>query len=121
MAARTLEGWIRACALDDIPAPGARVLRRPAWPDIALFRTAADRVFALVDRCPHKGGALSQGMVFGERVACPLHGWVIELATGAAIAPDKGCAMRVPVQLIDGDVFVDFAAIAMRTTSVVEP
>jgi nitrite reductase (NADH) small subunit len=107
MVTRTLEGWIRACALDDIPVPGTRVLRWPVGPNVALFRTAADRVFALVDRCPHKGGALSQGMVFGERVACPLHGWVIELATGSAVAPDEGCAPRIPVQIIEGDVFID--------------
>ncbi|HET7634469.1 MAG TPA: nitrite reductase (NAD(P)H) small subunit [Burkholderiales bacterium] len=121
MTVKMTEDWIRVCALDDIPVPGARVLRRPAGPDVALFRTAADRVFALVDRCPHKGGALSQGMVFGERVACPLHGWVIELATGSAVAPDEGCAMRVPVHMIGDDVFVDFAAITVRATSVVEP
>ncbi|HET7596577.1 MAG TPA: nitrite reductase (NAD(P)H) small subunit [Burkholderiales bacterium] len=121
MTAEILEGWARACALDDIPVPGARVLRRPAGLDIALFRTAVDRVFALIDQCPHKGGALSQGMVFGERVACPLHGWVIELATGSAVAPDEGCATRIPVQVVEGDVFVDLAGIATQAACEMEP
>ena len=60
--------------------------------NVAVFRTADDRVFALADRCPHKGGPLSQGIVFGDRVACPLHNWTIELASGSAVAPDQGCA-----------------------------
>jgi nitrite reductase [NAD(P)H] small subunit len=89
------------CTLDDIPVLGARVVRRAAsnGDDVALFRTADDRVFALTDRCPHKGGPLSQGIVYGDRVACPLHNWSIELATGCAIAPDEGCARRFAVRI----------------------
>ncbi|HEY5862859.1 MAG TPA: Rieske 2Fe-2S domain-containing protein, partial [Casimicrobiaceae bacterium] len=67
--------FVAVCRVDDIPPLGARVWSRPgdAEGDIAVFRTADDRVFAVRDRCPHKGGPLSQGIVFGDRVACPLH------------------------------------------------
>jgi nitrite reductase (NADH) small subunit len=71
---------------------------------IAIFRTAVDGVFALDDRCPHKGGPLSQGIVFGESVACPLHNWCIDLNSGAAAAPDEGCVERFPVRVVEGDV-----------------
>ena len=71
---------------------------------IAIFRTAGDRVFALNDRCPHKGGPLSQGIVFGESVACPLHNWCIDLESGAAAAPDEGCVERFDVRVVEGDV-----------------
>ena len=96
------------CALADVPRLGARVIERPenAGGNIAVFRTAADRVFALADRCPHKGGPLSQGIVHGDRVACPLHNWSIALDTGIAVAPDEGCAARFPVRIEDGFVFV---------------
>ena len=96
------------CALADIPSLGARVIERPAAAggNVALFRTADDRVFALTDRCPHKGGPLSHGIVHGERVACPLHNWNIELASGAAVAPDQGCAARFPVRVEGGQVWV---------------
>ena len=82
---------------------------RPHHPDgnVAVFRTADDRVFAVLDRCPHKGGPLSQGIVFGDRVACPLHNWSIELATGEAVAPDVGCARRFPAVVRDGTVYID--------------
>ena len=83
--------WIPICALADIPALGSRRVQRERGLAVAVFRTADDQVFALLDRCPHKGGPLSQGIVFGRQVACPLHNWNIGLADGQAAAPDEGC------------------------------
>lgn len=98
--------WTLVCNLDDIPVLGARVLRVPGREDIAVFRTAAERVFALHDRCPHKGGPLSQGIVAGEGVTCPLHGWQIELASGNACAPDVGCTRRFDTRIENGQVWI---------------
>ena len=95
--------WKKVCRIDDIPVLGARRVRRASGTDVAVFRTDDDRVFALLDRCPHKGGPLSQGIVFGEHVACPLHNWAISLVDGEARAPDIGCAVRFAVR-VDGDV-----------------
>ncbi|HEV2284682.1 MAG TPA: nitrite reductase small subunit NirD [Steroidobacteraceae bacterium] len=97
--------WSRICAVSDIPVLGARTLNYRGAA-IALFRTADDRVFALRDRCPHKGGPLSQGIVHGEQVTCPLHGWVIGLRDGAAVAPDSGCAARHAVCVKEGAVWL---------------
>lgn len=101
--------WQPICAVSDIPRLGARVVRRhgPGLPDVAVFRNADDHVFALLDRCPHKGGPLSQGMVFGDRVACPLHNWNIALDSGCAAAPDEGCTPRFAVKVEDGRVYLD--------------
>ena len=100
--------FVAVCALVDIPLAGARVIARPGHPDgdVAVFRCAEERVFAIVDRCPHKGGPLSQGIVYGDRVACPLHNWSIALADGEAVAPDVGCAQTFAVRVEDGTVFV---------------
>src|SRR5689334_24281999 len=97
-----------ACKLEDIPILGARVIERASHPDgnVAVFRTSDDRVFAVLDRCPHRGGPLSQGIVYGDRVACPLHNWSIELATGCAVAPDEGCTRRFAASVVDGVVHV---------------
>jgi nitrite reductase (NADH) small subunit len=100
-----MSDWVRICALDEIPAQGSRVVVSKQG-DIALFRTADDKVFGLHDKCPHKGGPLSQGMVHGEVVTCPLHGWKLGLADGNAVAPDKGCAKRFAVKLDGGSVFL---------------
>ena len=97
--------WLDICALDDINRLGSRIVAGPKG-DIAVFRTANDEVFALDDRCPHKGGPLSQGLVFGTRVACPLHNWQIELDSGQAVAPDVGCAHRHAAKVENGRVWL---------------
>jgi len=98
-------GWSRACRVEDIPVLGARVVKSGCG-NIAIFRNAKDEIFALEDRCPHKGGPLSQGIVHGRRVACPLHNWTIELADGCAVAPDQGCTKPYPVKVEAGEVFL---------------
>jgi len=107
-----MNDWIDICRIDDIPVLGARRVRRPAGTDVAIFRTESGRVFALLDRCPHKGGPLSQGIVFGEHVACPLHNWAIALTDGAARAPDVGCTPRFVVRVVDGAVSLDARELA---------
>lgn len=97
--------WIAIGHLDDIPPLGARVVRTPQG-DIAVFRTAIDDVFALDDRCPHRGGPLSQGILFDKRVACPLHDWVIDLEKGCATGTDQGCVRTYPVKVEAGQVYL---------------
>ena len=92
--------WIEIGRLDDIPRRGSRRVKGPELDlPIAVFRTADDEIFALVDRCPHKGGPLSEGIVQGCAVACPLHGWVVHLDNGEAEAPDEGQVPVIPVKL----------------------
>ena len=107
-----MKQWTAVCHLNDIPLLGARRLVRERGAAIAIFRTASDHVFALLDRCPHKGGPLSQGIVYGERVACPLHNWSIGLCDGVAAAPDEGCTPKFSVKVVDGMVHVDAEEVA---------
>lgn len=102
--------WIEVGRVEDIPQLGARVIKTPEG-NIGIFRTAADEVFALRDSCPHKGGPLSQGIVHGRSVTCPLHNWRIEFETGAAVAPDEGCAARYPVRVEEGKVSISLLPI----------
>jgi len=97
--------WRKVCPLDEIPQLGARVVKT-AHGNVAVFRNAEDEVFALDDRCPHRGGPLSQGIVFGRKVACPLHNWNIELADGRAAAPDEGCTRTYQVKVENGAVYL---------------
>jgi nitrite reductase (NADH) small subunit len=106
-AAEPLRDWVRICTVADIPPLGARRVARPGRVEVAVFRSASDRIFALLDRCPHKGGPLSQGIVFGEHVACPLHNWAIGLADGQARAPDHGCTTAFAVRVEGDAVFLD--------------
>ena len=97
--------WIEIVALDDIPRLCSRVINTDTV-DIALFRTALDQVFAIKDVCPHKQGPLSQGIVHGSSVTCPLHNWKIDLASGEALGPDEGCTNVYPVRVENGMVYL---------------
>jgi nitrite reductase (NADH) small subunit len=104
--------WTVICKVADIPVLGSRRVARPRGMDVALFRNDRDQVFALLDRCPHKGGPLSQGIVFGASVACPLHNWTIGLEDGQAKAPDTGCATRFSVEVQNSIVYLDALELA---------
>jgi nitrite reductase (NADH) small subunit len=101
-----MSDWKRICAIGDVPILGSRVVASEDAGRIALFRNAVDQVFAVRDRCPHKGGPLSQGLVCGTTVTCPLHSWKIQLDDGQVVLPDIGCVKPFPVKVEDGDVFL---------------
>ena len=113
--------WTYICTIDDIPTQGARRVARAQGLEVALFRTAADEVFALLDRGPHKGGPLSQGMVFGRSVACPLHNWTIGLCDGQALAPDVGCAPRFQVRVAGRAVYLHAQELASHALHETRP
>ena len=113
--------WTPICNLDDIPVLGSRRVARERGLDVAVFRNDAGEVFALLDRCPHKGGPLSQGIVFGTSVACPLHNWTIGLCTGQAAAPDEGCTPKYSVNLEGGTVYLDAHELATQATDLTRP
>jgi nitrite reductase (NADH) small subunit len=98
--------WTKVCPLIDIPKLGARVVRTDAC-DIGVFRTEDDRVFAINNSCPHKGGPLSQGIVYGDKVACPLHSWKISLVDGKAEEPDVGETTCFNTKIEDGIVYLE--------------
>lgn len=104
-----MSDWITLGKIEDIPRLGSRVVST-ADGDIAVFRTSDDHIFALRDHCPHQGGPLSQGMVYGHTVACPLHNWSIDLETGEAVAPDKGCSHHYPVKVENGTIAIAVSA-----------
>lgn len=114
-------GWTAICTVDELPPLGARRVQRPRGLDVAVFRAADDTVFALLDRCPHKGGPLSQGIVFGHSVACPLHNWTIGLASGQAAAPDEGCTPRFAVRVVDGVVHLNQQELDQLATDLERP
>jgi nitrite reductase (NADH) small subunit len=105
--------WKHIGSLANIPLRGARRLcfghgGRP----IAVFRTGEDEIFALIDECPHRKGPLSEGIVSGNIVTCPLHNWGIDLANGEAVAPDEGRTDTLPIKLVDGEIYVGLPVLA---------
>jgi len=113
--------WTAICNIDDIPVLGARRVSRAQGLDVAIFRNDQGEVFALLDRCPHKGGPLSQGIVFGTSVACPLHNWTIGLCSGQVEAPDAGCTPKFSVKVEAGQVFLNTTELASHATELTRP
>ena len=108
--------WIDIGALDDIPVQGARLVKT-ALGCVAVFRTATDEVFAIDDRCPHKGGPLSEGIVHGNAVTCPLHSWVFSLETGQAQGADTGAVGTYPARIEGGRVLLDASRLARQVAA----
>lgn len=100
-----MSNWIEIATLEDIPKLGSRVVRTDTM-KVAVFRTRDDQVFAIKDACPHKQGPLSQGIVSGTTVTCPLHNWKIDLASGEALGPDEGCTNTFSTRIEDGKIFL---------------
>jgi nitrite reductase (NADH) small subunit len=113
--------WTVICRVDDIPVLGSRRVARPRGIDVAVFRNAEDQVFALLDRCPHKGGPLSQGIVFGTSVACPLHNWTIGLADGCAQGADEGCTPKFACKVDAGQVMLNPVELATLALDLAAP
>lgn len=101
-----MSDWKKICALGDVPVLGARVVDSASHGRIAVFRSAADEVFAVLDKCPHKAGPLSQGIVHGDTVTCPLHSWNIQLKDGQVVPPDVGCVKHFATKVDNGEVFL---------------
>ncbi|MGC8203649.1 nitrite reductase small subunit NirD [Aliiroseovarius sp. PTFE2010] len=105
--------WIDIGSLDDIPVRGARIVKTKVG-CVAVFRTTPDEVYATSDRCPHKGGPLSEGIVHGTSVTCPLHNWVFDLETGQAQGADDGQIATYATRIENGRVLLDSALLAEK-------
>jgi len=104
--------WVGIGHITDIPLRGARCVKTPQG-KIAVFRTADNEVFAIEDHCPHKGGPLSQGIVHGTAVTCPLHNWVISLETGKALGADQGEVRTIRVRNDNGALSIALESLMM--------
>jgi nitrite reductase (NADH) small subunit len=100
-----MSDWTEVGEVEAIPRLSARVIETDQG-NIAVFRTSKDEIFALADHCPHKGGPLSQGIVHGTKVTCPLHNLIMDLTNGEAVAPDEGCTISFPVKVDHGKIFL---------------
>jgi len=103
--------WLDVGGVDEVPVRGARIVATGQG-NIAVFKAADGVLFALWDRCPHRGGPLSQGIIHGHAVTCPLHNWVISLETGNAQGADAGCVRKLPLKVDDGRIHLSANVIA---------
>ncbi len=99
------DGFVRACALSDIPDEGAIAVEIEDTP-VAVVRVGSE-VFALRDVCSHAEVALTEGDVYNHTIECWLHGSCFDLRTGKPTNPPA--TQPVPtyqVKIESDDVFV---------------
>jgi nitrite reductase (NADH) small subunit len=73
---------------------------------VGLFLLTSGKVLAIENRCPHKGGTLTEGIVSEDHVFCPLHDWKICLEDGLVQAPDTGCVKTFDVTVEGQNVYL---------------
>ncbi|GAA6163473.1 nitrite reductase small subunit NirD [Pelagimonas sp. KU-00592-HH] len=108
--------WLDIGSINDIPERGARIVKTKVG-CVAVFRTAENEVFATADRCPHKGGPLSEGIVHDRKVTCPLHNWVFSLETGEAQGADEGQIDTYAARVVDGRILLDVSQLSNRVAA----
>jgi nitrite reductase (NADH) small subunit len=76
--------------------------------EVAVFKLSTGEIKAIENKCPHKGGKLSEGIVCDHHVFCPLHDWKINLNDGRVQQPDEGCvtSFRVEVDVQTGEISI---------------
>lgn len=74
--------------------------------EVAVFRLSNGSIRAIENRCPHKGGVLTEGIVSGEFVFCPMHDWKICLHDGRVQEPDTGCVKTYKTAVEEENLYV---------------
>jgi nitrite reductase (NADH) small subunit len=102
--------WLDIGSTDQISPGNARTLPVKGGEEIAIFHTLDNEFYALVNTCPHKQGPLSQGIVHGHVVTCPLHNWNISLKSGRALGDGEdergACVPTIPLRVDAGRIYV---------------
>ena len=106
--------WLDIGEVSQVSPGHARTLPVRGGQEIAVFHTLDNGFYALVNACPHKQGPLSQGIVHGNVVTCPLHNWNISLKTGEALGDDKGCVPTIPLRIDAGRIYLLRSAVVGR-------
>lgn len=102
--------WVKVTRFENIPLREGRSITVDDR-EIAIFRLG-DKLFAIDNRCPHKGGPLAEGIVSGSKVVCPLHAWKIDLDSGnvAGQSGEESCVTTYPIRVQDGIIEIELLA-----------
>jgi len=100
--------FVPVCKLEELPLGLGRPFQMEGRV-VAVFRTRGNRVFAMENRCPHKGGSLADGMIAKGQVVCPMHSFRFEPGTGQCDQEEVCSAQTYPVEVTEGVVYLGIA------------
>lgn len=96
--------WVALGAVEQIGLGQGRCFRIGAL-QLAIFRLRSGEVYALDAACPHRGGPLADGLIGGQTVICPLHGYRFSLSDGRSLDGEFN-TNSYPVEIRDGGLYV---------------
>lgn len=99
LSSPVMQNFVEVAAVDEIPEGGAKIVQAQGR-EVALFRLG-DRIVALDNECPHRGGPIGEGRIHDGRVTCPWHEWTFDIATGVCTLNPAARLRQYPVR-IDG-------------------
>lgn len=97
--------FIRLTTQSELPAYN-EAKEIPCGDKLICVANVNGEIHAMENTCLHRGGPLGQGVIEGEKVICPWHGWAWDPKTGQAQAPDAKVAVY-PVKIEGGDVLIE--------------
>jgi len=100
-----MSNWIKIIEIEDVPLMGSRKVV-VGDDEIVIFKTKDGSIFAVNNVCPHKQGKLSEGLVHGHMVTCPLHNWDIDLETGIVKDEDNSCTKKYETKIEEGVIYL---------------
>jgi nitrite reductase/ring-hydroxylating ferredoxin subunit len=97
--------WVEVAKVEEVPEDGTFRTFLGAEP-LCLYHTGG-RIYATHDTCTHGQASLADGFIDGDRIECPLHQGMFEIATGRAVGAPVTVDIRVyPVKVENGAVLV---------------
>jgi nitrite reductase (NADH) small subunit len=98
--------WHKVCKVADIKPKTSQKITAGEL-TLALFHLTDGRFMTIEDRCPHQDGPLSDGIITGSIVTCPLHNWRINLISGETLPPDCECIKTYKTKIERDEVWVE--------------
>lgn len=101
-----MSAFLRLCTQAELPAAG-EAKEFPCGDKIICVANVSGSPTAMDNVCLHRGGPLGQGVIEGNKVVCPWHGWQYDPHTGEASHNPNAKVAVYPLKIVGSDVMIE--------------
>jgi nitrite reductase (NADH) small subunit len=98
--------FIKLAAQSDLP-PEGEAKEFAAGDRVICVANVNGAISAMDNVCLHRGGPLGQGVIEGDKLVCPWHGWQYDPKTGQAVHNPNASVAVYPIKVENGEVTVE--------------